>query len=173
MWRIFENAYRRRAGREEVQAPHSIATTALRALTGGYVWLDAKRAVLASQEPIDDDTIRDVFTLLHGLAMGDDIDDIDLTQPVGIADKFASTPQEQRALADYLLRSPSGQPDAPIGSTRPSPGTSPAGSPSSPGPSTACPSGSARTPQAASSPGTIPGPTRTGPASPCRESGCR
>ncbi|WP_188308978.1 RNaseH domain-containing protein [Streptomyces sp. CBMA123] len=113
MWRIFENAYRRRAGRDEVQAPHSIATTALRALTGGYVWLDAKRAVLASQEPIDDDTIRDVFTLLHGLAMGDDIDDIDLNQPVGIADKFASTTQEQRALADYLLRSPSGQPDAP------------------------------------------------------------
>ncbi|MGF1426561.1 RNaseH domain-containing protein [Kitasatospora sp. LaBMicrA B282] len=113
MWRIFENAYRRRAGREEVQAPHSIVTTALRALTGGYVWLDAKKAVLASRDPIDDDTVRDVFTLLHGLAMGEDIDDIDLNQPVGIAEKFASTHQEQRALADYLLRSPSEQPDAP------------------------------------------------------------
>ncbi|WP_051970099.1 RNaseH domain-containing protein [Kitasatospora azatica] len=113
MWKIFENAYRRRAGRDQVQAPHSIATTALRALTGGYVWLDAKRAVLASLDPIDDDTVRDVFTLLHGLAMGEDIDDIDLNQPVSLAEKFASTPQEQRALSDYLLRSPSGQPDAP------------------------------------------------------------
>ncbi|MFM9630201.1 MULTISPECIES: RNaseH domain-containing protein [Streptomyces] len=113
LWNIFDNAYRRRAGRDEVQAPHSVATTALRALTGGYVWFDAKRAVLASRDPIDDDMVRDVFTLLYGLATGEDIDDIDLNQPVGIAEKFASTPQEQRALADYLQHSPSQQPDAP------------------------------------------------------------
>lgn len=113
LWNTFDNAYRRRAGRDEVQAPHSVATSALRALTGGYVWLDAKRAVLASRDSIDDDTVRDVFTLLYGLATGEDVDDIDLNQPVSIAEKFASTPQEQRALADYLLHSPSGQPDAP------------------------------------------------------------
>lgn len=150
--------------------PHSIATTALRALTGGYVWLDAKRAVLASLDPIDDDTVRDVFTLLHGLAMGEDIDDIDLNQPVSLAEKFASTPRNSALSPTTCSARPAASPTPPHGSTRPSPGISPAESQPNPGASTACPFGFAPTLRVGSSHGTTRGRTSPEPASPCRGS---
>lgn len=172
LWNTFDNAYRRRAGRDEVQAPHSVATTALRALTGGYVWLDAKRAVLASRDPIDDDTVRDVFTLLYGLATGEDIDDIDLNRPVSIADKFASTPRSSARWPTTCGPRRAGSQTPLTGYTRLSPGTSPAGSRPNRGRSTACRSGFAPTLRAASSHGTTRGRTRPRPGSPFHGSGC-
>ncbi|WP_179199675.1 pPIWI_RE module domain-containing protein, partial [Streptomyces sp. NRRL B-24572] len=113
LWRGFDRAYKGLAGREEVQAPHSIVTTALRCLTGGYVHFDPWAGVLVTRVEIDDDTLRDAFTLMVGMAMGAPIDQISLNNPDPLAVKVASTPQEHRLLADYLITNENGQPDAP------------------------------------------------------------
>jgi hypothetical protein len=112
MWKLLERNYRDRVGRDEVQAPYSIATNALRCLSGGYAYFDPKRLFLVTGEPIDDDTLRDTFTLMCGLASGTDIDDIDLCSPAALAERIAETPQQQRLLADSLRRSQGGQSDA-------------------------------------------------------------
>jgi hypothetical protein len=112
LWVMFERDYKNRMQRDEILAPHSIVTNALRGLTGGYVWFDPKVGFLATREPIDDDTLRDAFTLMCGLALGADIDCINLNSPARFAERFAEMPQEQRRLADYLLKSPGGQPQA-------------------------------------------------------------
>ncbi len=111
MWRILERNYRERVERDEVQAPYSVAMNALRCLTGGYVHFDPKRLFLVSSQPIDNDTLRDTFTLFCGLASGMDIDDIDLSSPTALAERIADTPQQQRRLAGCLRRSQSGQSD--------------------------------------------------------------
>lgn len=111
MWKILERNYRDRMGRDEVQAPHSITTNALRCLTGGYVHFDPERGFLVSRNPIDDDTLCDAFTLMSGLAAGLSIDDIDLSNPGPLGERIAATSESQRVLADYLRRSPGGQPD--------------------------------------------------------------
>ncbi|MEU3047996.1 RNaseH domain-containing protein [Streptomyces sp. NPDC006984] len=113
LWRGFDRAYKDLAGREEVQAPHSIVTTALRCLTGGYVHFDPWAGVLVTRVEIDDDTLRDAFTLMVGMAMGTPIDQISLNNPDPLAVKVASTPEERRLLADYLITNENGQPDAP------------------------------------------------------------
>jgi hypothetical protein len=112
LWRLLERNYQDRMGRQEVQAPHSIVTTALRCLTGGYAFFDPGRGFLVTRAPIDDDTLCDAFTLMSRLAAGDDLDDIDLGNPDRLAERIAETPQQQRLLADYLHRNENGQPDA-------------------------------------------------------------
>ncbi|GHJ49064.1 hypothetical protein Cs7R123_64060 [Catellatospora sp. TT07R-123] len=112
LWTLLERRYRDRMGREEVQAPYTIATTALRCLTGGYAFFDPERLFLVSGRSIDDDTLCDAFTLMHGLAAGLEIDDIHLGSPVALAERIAGTPEEPRRLADYLTRTPQGQSNA-------------------------------------------------------------
>jgi hypothetical protein len=112
MWRMLERSYKDRMGNEEVQAPYSIATNALRCLTGGYAYFNPERLFLVTRDPIDDDLLCDTFTLMSKLASGLDIDDIDLGDPPPLAERIAETPQEQRVLADYLRKSGAGQPDA-------------------------------------------------------------
>jgi hypothetical protein len=112
MWTLLDRQYKDLVNREEAQAPHSVLTNALRCLTGGYVWFDPKQGFLATRHPVDDDTLRDAFTLMHGLVLGRDADDIDLNRPSPLAERVADTPQDERLLADYLTVSPSRQPDA-------------------------------------------------------------
>lgn len=115
LWWNFETDYKDHCGREEVQAPRTIATTALQAYTGGNVHFDPRRnhRVLVSLHPIDDATICDAFTLMHGLAMGQRADAIDLNRPVRLAEKLAGTPQQEQPLAGFLGCNRNGQPDVP------------------------------------------------------------
>ena len=112
MWRIVERNYKDRMGREEVQAPYSIATSALRCLTGGYAYFDPQRLFLVTRDPIEDDLLCDTFALMSGMAAGDDIDAIDLNRPSALAERIAETPQQQRLLAECLRKTSTGQPDA-------------------------------------------------------------
>jgi pPIWI_RE module N-terminal domain/RNaseH domain of pPIWI_RE/MID domain of pPIWI_RE len=112
LWRLLERNYRDRMGREEIQAPHSVATNALRCLTGGYAYFNPERLFLVTHDPVDDDLLCDTFTLMSRLAAGDEIDDIDLGSPTPLAERIAGTPQQQRLLAEYLRRTEAGQPDA-------------------------------------------------------------
>lgn len=112
LWVMFERDYKNLMQRDEVLAPHSIVTNALRCLTGGYVWFDPKAGFLATRESIEDDTLRDAFTLMCALALGNDIDSIDLNRPAAFAERIAQMPEQKRQLAQYLLKSPGGQPQA-------------------------------------------------------------
>lgn len=111
LWKIFERDYKKLMQRDEILAPHSIVTNALRCLSGGYVWFDPYLGFLATREPIDDGTLRDAFTLMCALALGEDVDTIDLNRPPAFAERVAQVPQEQRLLSQYLLKSPGGQPN--------------------------------------------------------------
>jgi hypothetical protein len=112
LWKMFDRDFKQQMNREEVQAPHSVVTNALRCLTGGYVWFDPSDGFLVTLDEVDDDTLRDAFTLMCRRALGTPIDDIDLNDPVPFAARIAETPQDHRLLADYLLTTPGGQPDA-------------------------------------------------------------
>jgi hypothetical protein len=112
LWRMLERNYQDRMGRDEVQAPYSVAISALRCLTGGYAYFDPERQFLVTRDPVDDDLLCDTFTLMSRLAAGDEIDDIDLATPTALAERVAETPQQQRLLAEYLRKTGSGQPDA-------------------------------------------------------------
>ncbi|GAA0983047.1 hypothetical protein GCM10009555_053990 [Acrocarpospora macrocephala] len=112
MWRMLDRDYRTRMNNEEAQAPYSIATNALRFMTGGYAHLDTDRGYLVTREPIDDDLLCDTFTLLTRLAAGYHIDAIDLRDPSSLATRIAETPQQSRLLADYLRKTEHRQPDA-------------------------------------------------------------
>ncbi|MGW1055956.1 RNaseH domain-containing protein [Streptomyces sp. NPDC002521] len=102
LWTLLDRQYKDIVKREEAQAPHSVLTNALRCLTGGYVFFDPKQGLLATRHPLDGDTLRDAFTLLHGLVLGRHVDDIDLNQPSPLAERVAETLQQERLLADYL-----------------------------------------------------------------------
>ncbi|MER5905152.1 RNaseH domain-containing protein [Streptomyces mirabilis] len=102
LWTLLDRQYKELVQREEAQAPHSVLTNALRCLTGGYVFFDPKQGLLATRHQVDDDTLRDAFTLMHGLVLGQHPDDIDLNRPSTLAERIAQTPQEERLLADYL-----------------------------------------------------------------------
>src|SRR5450755_150597 len=112
LWSILDHHYKERMGREEVQAPYSIATNVLRCLTGGYAYFNPSRLFLVTRDPADDDLLCDTFTLMSRMAAGDDVDDIDLGNPPALAEQIAGTPQQQRLLAEYLRTSETGQPDA-------------------------------------------------------------
>lgn len=111
-WRLLERNYQDRMGRDEVQAPYSIAISALRCLTGGYAYFDPERLFLVTRDPVEDDLLCDAFTLMSRLAAGEEIDDIDLGTPTPLAERIAETPQQQRLLADYLRKTEAGQPNA-------------------------------------------------------------
>jgi hypothetical protein len=102
LWTLLDRQYKDIVKREEAQAPHSVLTNALRCLSGGYVFFDPKQGLLATRYRVDDDTLRDAFTLLHGLVLGQHPDDIDLNRPASLAERVADTPQQERLLADYL-----------------------------------------------------------------------
>ncbi|MEU7244889.1 RNaseH domain-containing protein [Streptomyces sparsogenes] len=103
LWTLLDRQYKDIVKREEAQAPHSVLTGALRCLTGGYVFFDPKQGLLATRRPLDDDTLRDAFTLLHGLILGHHPDDIDLNRPTPLAERVAETMPQERLLADYLI----------------------------------------------------------------------
>ena len=65
LWRLLERNYQDRMGREEVQAPYSVAINALRCLTGGYAYFDPERLFLVTRDPVDDDLLCDAFTLMQ------------------------------------------------------------------------------------------------------------
>lgn len=115
LWEAFERSCKDRYGNESAQAPYSIAITVLTVLTGGYVHFEPRGAApfLASREPIDAALLRRVFTLTHGLALGQAIGDIDLRQPPLVAQHIADTPQQKLYLADHIQPQPSTQPIAP------------------------------------------------------------
>ncbi|MFI1060576.1 RNaseH domain-containing protein [Streptomyces spororaveus] len=112
-WRNFRNAYKQRTKKSEAQPPHSIVPITLRAMTGGYVWLDRDTGLLVSRDPISDTTVQRVFSYLHGLSMGRKIHEIDPNMPPRLAEMYAAAAQEERLIADYLDRTPEGQPNAP------------------------------------------------------------
>src|SRR5438309_1379802 len=89
LWVLFERDYKSLMQRDEVLAPHSIVTNALRCLSGGHVWFDPRAGFLATREPIEDDTLRDAFALMCALALGNDIDSIDLNRPAAFAERIA------------------------------------------------------------------------------------
>ncbi|MEV7970695.1 RNaseH domain-containing protein [Sphaerisporangium sp. NPDC088356] len=111
MWRLLDRQYRELVNNSDAQTPYSIATNALRCLTGGYVHLDTDRGFLVSREPIDDDTLCDTFTLLTGLVNGQTVEEVNLLKPSTLAERIAGTVQEERLLADHLATT-SGQPNA-------------------------------------------------------------
>ncbi|EGG48279.1 hypothetical protein RKD19_000007 [Streptomyces canus] len=120
LWTLLDRQYKDIVKREEAQAPHSVLTGALRCLTGGYVFFDPKQGLLATRRPLDDDTLRDAFTLLHGLVLGQHPDDIDLNRPTPLAERVAETVQQERLLADYLIT-----PDGPHAPASAAPGRQP------------------------------------------------
>ncbi|WP_165975032.1 RNaseH domain-containing protein [Nonomuraea deserti] len=101
----------RRGGPEQI--PYSIATTALRVLTGGYVHLDKYFRFLASKEPLPDRILRRMFTYLEGFALGKAIDDIAPDAPPDLAMRVSGTSEKQRFLAEYLTPRPGRQPVTP------------------------------------------------------------
>lgn len=113
LWRLFDRDYRNYVGKDEAQAPHSVVTNALRCLTGGYVAFDPEEGFLVTREPVDDDTLRDAFSLMHGRVLGTPIDDIDLAASPRLAERIAESKEDVRLLADYLHTTETGQPDAP------------------------------------------------------------
>ncbi|MFJ4681699.1 RNaseH domain-containing protein [Kitasatospora sp. NPDC088783] len=112
LWSRFEETYRGRSGKDEVQAPYSVVSTVLRALYGGYVHFDPKNRVLASMEPIDDVDLLHVITLMSRRALGVPMDDIALDNPPRMAEKMATAPGRILRLADHLKREDNAQPDA-------------------------------------------------------------
>ncbi|MEV6227446.1 RNaseH domain-containing protein [Saccharopolyspora shandongensis] len=113
LWKMFDRDYKTRMNREEAQAPHSVVTNALRCLTGGYVWFDPDGGVLATLDPIDGDTLRDAFTLMHQRVLGTPIEEIDLNTPTPLAERIADAREDKRALAEWLRRTDHGQPYPP------------------------------------------------------------
>ena len=123
-WRLLERNYQDRMGRDEVQAPYSIAISALRCLTGGYAYFDPERLFLVTRDPVNDDLLCDAFTLMSRLAAGEEIDDIDLGTPTPLAERIAGTPPAAaapgRLPAEDRKR---GSPTPRHGFTGPQPGT--------------------------------------------------
>ncbi|MEU6442475.1 RNaseH domain-containing protein [Streptomyces sp. NPDC047046] len=115
LWGTFTNQCRKRFGKEEAQAPYSIATTVLQVVTGGYVHFEpyGMAPFLVSQQPIDSDLLSKIFTLTHGLALGQPIDTIDLRQPPELARRIARTAEREFPLKEYLAGGEGAQPDAP------------------------------------------------------------
>lgn len=113
MWQNLDSAYKATVGNAQAMVPRSIAATALRCLTGGYVHFDPEKLILATREPLDDETIRDTFTLLYHLVHGAHIDEIDLGSPPLLAEKIASSVPVERSITQALRHNAGGQVDAP------------------------------------------------------------
>lgn len=115
LWGTFTGQCRKRFGKEEAQAPYTIATTVLQVITGGYVHFEPKGAepFLVSRQPIDSDLLCKAFTLTHGLALGEQVEMIDLRQPSELALRIARTPEREFSLNEYLAGAKGTQPYAP------------------------------------------------------------
>ncbi|WP_156184730.1 pPIWI_RE module domain-containing protein [Allosalinactinospora lopnorensis] len=115
LWRAFTVQCRRRFGKQEAQAPYSIATTVLQAITGGYVSFEptGEAPFLVSRVPIDNGLLCKAFALTYGLALGGSIEAIDLRRPPELAERIAQTPEQDLALRDHLDSGNSTQPNAP------------------------------------------------------------
>jgi hypothetical protein len=115
LWGDFDRECKKKYGNESAQAPHSIATTVLSMMSGGYVCFtpDRKDPFLASLHPIDSRLLQRVFTLTYHLALGRDIATIDLTAPPELARRIADIPEERHLLASYLEASGNAQASAP------------------------------------------------------------
>ncbi|MFJ2195318.1 RNaseH domain-containing protein [Streptomyces violaceusniger] len=115
LWNTFSGQCRKRFGKEEAQAPYTIATTVLQVITGGYVHFEPKGVspFLVSRHPIDSDLLRKAFTLTHGLALGEQVEAIDLRRPPDLARRIAQTPERVFALKEHLAGANGTQPDAP------------------------------------------------------------
>ncbi|MDT0613608.1 RNaseH domain-containing protein [Streptomyces lancefieldiae] len=115
LWATFTGQCRKRFGKEEAQAPYTIATTVLQVITGGYVYFEPKGAApfLVSRQPIDSDLLCKAFTLTYGLALGEQVEVIDLRQPPDLAVRIARTPEREFALEEHLAGAKGAQPDAP------------------------------------------------------------
>lgn len=115
LWATFTAQCRKRFGKEEAQAPYTIATTVLQVITGGYVYFEPKGAApfLVSRQPIDSDLLCKAFTLTYGLALGEQVEVIDLRQPPDLAVRIARTPEQEFALEEHLAGAKGTQPDAP------------------------------------------------------------
>ncbi|WP_161849174.1 RNaseH domain-containing protein [Frankia sp. ACN1ag] len=115
LWDDLDRQCKQRYRNDSAQAPYSIATLVLGILSGGYVHFapDRRAPFLASREPLDSRILRRVFTLTHGLALGDKIDAIDLTTPPELAKRIADLREEHYLLADHLTPTPGRQPNSP------------------------------------------------------------
>ncbi|MBC9714483.1 DUF3893 domain-containing protein [Streptomyces sp. TRM66268-LWL] len=115
LWATFTGQCRKRFGKEEAQAPYSIATTVLQVITGGYVHFEPTGAApfLVSRQPIDSGLLCKAFTLMHGLALGEQAEMIDLRQPPELALRIARTPEREFALSEHLAGAKGAQPEAP------------------------------------------------------------
>ncbi|USQ82564.1 RNaseH domain-containing protein [Streptomyces phaeoluteigriseus] len=115
LWSTFTAQCRKRFGKEEAQAPYTIATTVLQVITGGYVFFEPKGAspFLVSRRSIDSDLLRKALALTHGLALGEQVEMIDLRQPPELARRIAQTPEREIALHEHLEGAAGVQPDAP------------------------------------------------------------
>ncbi|BDU04547.1 RNaseH domain-containing protein [Nocardia cyriacigeorgica] len=115
LWNDFDNQCKQRYGNDSAQAPYSIATLVLSVISGGYVHFDPSRRnqFLASREPLDPKLLRRAFTLTYGLALGEDIDRIDLAAPPELATRIANTAENRHLLADQLEPVAGEQPDIP------------------------------------------------------------
>ncbi|MEU7179534.1 MULTISPECIES: RNaseH domain-containing protein [Streptomyces] len=115
LWGTFTGQCRKRFGKEEAQAPYTIATTVLQVITGGYVHLEPKGAApfLVSRQPIDSALLCKAFALTYGLALGEQVEMIDLRHPPELAVRIARTPEREFALEEHLAGAKGAQPDAP------------------------------------------------------------
>jgi hypothetical protein len=115
LWNTFSGQCKKRFGKEEAQAPYTIATTVLQVITGGYVYFEPQGTspFLVSRQPIDSDLLCKAFTLTHGLALGEQVEMIDLRRPPELALRIAQTPERVFALKEHLAGQDGAQPDAP------------------------------------------------------------
>ncbi|MFF9198768.1 RNaseH domain-containing protein [Streptomyces sp. NPDC014779] len=115
LWGTFTTQCRKRFGKEEAQAPYTIATTVLQVITGGYVYFEPKGAApfLVSRQPINSDLLCKAFTLTYGLALGEPVEAIDLRKPPELAVRIARATEREFALKEHLAGTKDTQPDAP------------------------------------------------------------
>lgn len=115
LWDDFDRHCKKKFNNDDAQAPYSIATTVLNVISSGYVYFDPDRRApfLASLNAIDGALLRRVFTLTHHLALGQEVDTIDLTAPPELAKRIAETTEHKYLLADHLQPTRNSQPSAP------------------------------------------------------------
>ncbi|MCF4123029.1 RNaseH domain-containing protein [Antribacter sp. KLBMP9083] len=112
LWWQLERAAKQRTGRE-VQPPHSVATTVLRVITGGFVHFSPQGRFLASLQPIRSTLLERVFTVLEGIVHGIPVEEVDLNEPTRLAARVAATAEQPKSLAEQLAVSEAEQPRVP------------------------------------------------------------
>lgn len=95
------------------QLPYSIAITALRALTDGYVHLDPGFQYLVSRKPIQDKLLLRLFTYVTAYAKGMDTDQAVLAESPLVAQLISQTQEHTFLVADHLNSRNGAQPNSP------------------------------------------------------------